>query len=64
MKELIDSKTVIKDLLNKNKLLYLENLDQKRMIDELMYKVEQLESDLEYSKVNGGIRKLVLRKTA
>lgn len=62
MQEMKDIKKIISSLVYNNKLLYSINQEQKRIIDELMYKNEQLESDIEYAKVNGGIKKKILRK--
>ena len=52
----------INGLVKENKYLRALNKEQQRIIDELMYKVEQLEGDLEYANVHGGLKGLVLRK--
>lgn len=62
MQDLKDIKNIISSLIYNNKLLSSINQEQKRIIDELMYKNEQLESDIEYAKVNGGLKKKILRK--
>lgn len=62
MQEMKDIKNIISSLIYNNKLLSSINQEQKRIIDELMYKNEQLESDIEYAKVNGGLKKKILRK--
>lgn len=51
MLEMREIKTTIISLLKENKVLNNVILEKDRIIEELMYKVEQLESDLEYSKV-------------
>lgn len=61
MQDLKEIKNTLSSLIYKNKLLTSINREQQRIIDELMYKNEQLESDLEYSNVNGGIRKKILK---
>ena len=53
-------KNKLSNLYSQNKLLLSLNKEKDRIIDELMYKIEQLESDLEYSKNDGGIKKLIL----
>ena len=55
-------KETIFSLLTQNKVLKNVIFEKNRVIEELMYKVEQLENDLEYSKVNGGMKKLVLKR--
>lgn len=57
---LSEIKNIILKISNQNKMLLALVNDKDRIIEELMYKVEQLQSDLEYSKVNSGIKKLVL----
>lgn len=59
MKEI---KTIITSLLTQNKILKNVILEKDRIIKELMDKVEDLQNDLEYSKVNDGIQKLVLKR--
>lgn len=59
MKEI---KTIITSLLTQNKILKNVILEKDRIIKELMDKVEDLQNDLEYSKVNDGIKKLVLKR--
>ncbi len=61
MENLKEIKNIISSLIYENKLLTSINREQQRIIDELMYKNEQLENDLEYSKVNGGIKKKILK---
>jgi len=55
-------KETIASLSAQNKVLKNVIFEKNRVIEELMYKVEQLESDLEYGKVNGGMKKLVLKR--
>ncbi len=62
MKDIKEIKTIISSLNTKNKQLTLINIEKDRIINELMDKIEKLENDLEYSKVNGGIKKLVLTR--
>lgn len=59
MKEI---KTIITSLLTQNNILKNVISEKDRIIEELMYKVEDLQNDLEYSKVNGGIKKLILKR--
>ena len=60
MKDMNEIKSTIVTLSKENRLLKSLNNEKDRIINELMYKVEQLENDLEYSKVNGNIKKLIL----
>ena len=60
MKDMNEIKTTIITLTKENNFLKSLNNEKDRVINELMYKVEQLEKDLEYSNVNGGLKKLIL----
>lgn len=62
MKDIKEIKIVITSLLSENKTLKNVIFEKDRIIEDLMYKVENLQNDLEYSKVNGGIKKLVLKR--
>ena len=62
MKDMKEIKTTITSLLFQNTILKNVISEKDRIIEELMYKVENLQNDLEYSKVNGGINKLVLKR--
>jgi len=59
MKEI---KNIIISLLSQNNLLKNVISEKDKIIEELMYKIDDLQNDLEYSKVNGGIKKLVLKR--
>ena len=59
MEDLKKIRDNVKGLYLENQLLKSMNKEKDKIIDDLMYKVEQLESDLEYSKVNTSIKKLV-----
>jgi len=61
-KDMKEIKTTITSLLFQNTILKNVISEKDRIIEELMYKVENLQNDLEYSKVNGGINKLVLKR--
>ena len=60
MKDMNEIKSTIIILSKENMFLKSINNEKDRIIEELMYKVEQLENDLEYSKVNKTIKKLIL----
>ena len=60
MKDMNEIKTTIITLTKENNFLKSLNNEKDRVINELMYKVEQLEKNLEYSNVNGGLKKLIL----
>lgn len=60
MKDMNEIKSTIIILSKENKFLKSINNEKDKIIEELMYKVEQLENDLEYSKVNKTIKKLML----
>lgn len=64
MKDIKEIKTVISSLLLENKILKNVVSEKDRIIEELMNKVDDLQNDLEYSKVNGGIKKLVLTRNS
>jgi len=64
MKDIKEIKTVISSLLLENKILKNVLSEKDRIIEELMNKVDDLQNDLEYSKVNGGIKKLVLTRNS
>ena len=60
MRDMNEIKSTIITLSKEKEFLKSLNIEKYRIIDELMYKVEQLENDLEYTKVNSNIKKLVL----
>ena len=60
MRDMNEIKSTIITLSKEKEFLKSLNIEKYRIIDELMYKVEQLENDLEYIKVNSNIKKLVL----
>jgi len=62
MKDFKEIKIIITSLILDNNMLKNVITDKDRIIEELMNKVEDLQNDLEYSKVNGGIKKLVLTR--
>ena len=64
MKDIKEIKTVIISLISENNILKNVLSEKDRIIEELMNKVEDLQNDLEYSKVNGGIKKLVLTRNS
>lgn len=64
MKDIKEIKTVISSLSLENKILKNVLSEKDRIIEELMNKVDDLQNDLEYSKVNGGIKKLVLTRNS
>ncbi len=64
MKDIKEIKTVITSLISENNILKNVISEKDRIIEELMNKVEDLQKDLEYSKVNGGIKKLVLTRNS
>ena len=59
MKDMKEIRNKISILHNEKLFLKSLNKEKDEIIEKLMYKVEQLENDLEYSKVNGSIKKLV-----
>lgn len=64
MKELIESRECIKALKKENRELKLINLDKDKTIEALRDRIDELEKDLEYSNMNGGNKRLVLKKAA
>ena len=64
MKELIESRECIKVLKKENRELKLINLDKDKTIEALRDRIDELEKDLEYSNMNGGNKRLVLKKAA
>lgn len=64
MKELIESREFIKALKKENRELKLINLDKDKTIAALRDRIDELEKDLEYSNMNGGNKRLVLKKAA
>lgn len=64
MNDIKEIKTVISSLLLENNILKNVVSEKDRIIEELMNKVDDLQNDLEYSKVNGGIKKLVLTRNS
>ncbi len=60
MKDMQEIKNKVSILYRENLILKSLNNEKDRIIEELMFKIEKLEEDIEYSKVNGGIKKLVL----
>jgi len=59
MKEI---KNIIISLLSQNNLLKNVISEKDKIIEELMYKIDDLQNDLEYSKASGDIKKLVLKR--
>ena len=64
MKELVESRECIKVLKKQNRELKLINLDKDKTIEALRDRIDELEKDLEYSNMNGGNKRLVLKKAA
>lgn len=64
MKELIESRECIKALKKQNKELILINNDKDKTIEALRDRIDELEKDLEYSNMNGGNKRLVLKNVA
>lgn len=64
MEDLKEIKTIISSLNKKNIELTLINIEQNRIINELMDKVDELENELDYKKKNDGIKRLVLKREA
>jgi len=56
-------KAVITTLLTENHLLRNIIFEKDKIIENLMNEVEDLKNDLEYSTINGGIKKLILKKS-
>lgn len=64
MKELVESRDCIKALNKQNRELILINNDKDKTIEALRDRIDELEKDLEYSNMNGGNKRLVLKKVA
>jgi len=64
MQELVESRECIKILKKQNRELILINADKDKTIEALRNQIEDLEKDLVYSNMNGGNKRLVLKKTA
>jgi len=62
MQDIKEIKRVILSILSENKILKNVVIEKDRIIEELINKVDDLQNDLEYSKINGGIKKLVLTR--
>lgn len=62
MKDVKEVKSVVTSLLTQNNILNNIISEKDKIIQSLMYEIEDLQETIEYIKVNGAVKQLVLKR--